>query len=118
VDVLRAYPDGRMDILSNGRRRFELMEINEDRDFIRGQVEFFDDDPESSITANELSQIRRRTLDLHSKLLLLTDSEDTMLDKETELLSFQLAAALPVDLDLKQSLLETRSEAERLRKLV
>jgi hypothetical protein len=50
--------------------------------------------------------------------LLLTDSEDTTLDKGTDLLSFHLAAALPVDLDFKQSLLEMRSEPERLKLLL
>jgi len=118
TDILRSYPDGRMDILTTGRRRFELMEINEDRDFIRGEVEFFDDDVENTVTPNELAQIRSRTLELHASLLLLTDSEDTTLDKGTERLSFQLAAALPVDLDFKQSLLQMRSEPERLKLLL
>src|SRR5207253_4820993 len=81
VDVLRTYPDGRMDILTAGRRRFELMEINEDRSFLRGQVDFFDDSAtEKSVTPHELTQIRSRALALHSELLLLTDSEDTVAD--------------------------------------
>jgi Lon protease-like protein len=118
TDLLRAYPDGRMDILTTGGRRFELMEINEDRDFVRGEVEFFDDDADTTITPNELAHIRKRILELHANLLLLTDSEDTTVDKGTELLSFQLASALPVDLDFKQSLLEMRSEPERLKLLL
>jgi Lon protease-like protein len=117
-DILRTYPDGRMDILTTGRRRFELMEINEDKDFIRGQVEFFDDDDENAITSKELENIRKRVLELHASLLLLTDSEDTATDEKTNLLSFHLAAALPVDLDFKQSLLEMRSEPERLKLLL
>src|SRR5438874_6060519 len=28
-DVLRTYPDGRMDILTNGKERFELVEVND-----------------------------------------------------------------------------------------
>jgi Lon protease-like protein len=107
-----------MDILTAGRRRFELMEINEDRDFIRGSVEFFDDEAEDTITPNELTQIRNSALELHSNLLLLTETEDTVVDKESDLLSFQLAASLPVDLDFKQSLLEMRSERERMRTLL
>src|SRR5271156_6281151 len=42
--VLREYPDGRMDILTRGRRRFEIMLLNDERAFLRGTVEFFDDD--------------------------------------------------------------------------
>ena len=36
--VLREYPDGRMDIMTRGRRRFEILELNEDREFLRGKV--------------------------------------------------------------------------------
>ncbi len=41
--VLRQYPDGRMDILTRGRRRFEIVLLNEERSFLRGSVDFFDD---------------------------------------------------------------------------
>src|SRR4029077_1980579 len=42
--VLREYPDGRLDILTRGRRRFEVLLLNDERSFLRGAVEFFDDD--------------------------------------------------------------------------
>src|ERR1041385_3784728 len=42
--VLREYPDGRLDILTRGRRRFEVLLLNDERSFLRGTVEFFDDD--------------------------------------------------------------------------
>src|ERR1700679_2226974 len=42
--LIREYPDGRMDILATGRRRFEILRLNEDRPFLRGAIEFFDDD--------------------------------------------------------------------------
>jgi len=42
--VLREYPDGRLDIMVRGRRRFEVLLLNEERSFLRGSVEFFDDD--------------------------------------------------------------------------
>src|SRR5437867_2958830 len=118
IDVLRTYPDGRMDILTAGRQRFELMEVNEDRDFLRGEIELFDDDSEQAVTANELAQMRNRALELHSELLLLADIEEPVLDKESDVLSFHLAASLPVDLDFKQAFLEMRSEQERMRTLL
>jgi Lon protease-like protein len=118
VDVLRTYPDGRMDILTAGRQRFELMEINEDRDFLRGEVELFDDDSEEAVTHVELAQMRSRALELNSELLLLADIEEPALDKDSEVLSFHLAASLPVDLDFKQSFLEMRSEHERMQTLL
>ena len=42
--VLKQYPDGRMDILALGRRRFEILLLNNERAFLRGAVEFFDDE--------------------------------------------------------------------------
>src|ERR1041384_5831248 len=44
--VTKTYPDGRMDILTRGQRRFELGMLNEDKDYRRGRVEFFDDEDE------------------------------------------------------------------------
>ena len=46
--VLREYPDGRLDILTLGRRRFEIERVNEDRAFLRGEVDYFDDEDGSS----------------------------------------------------------------------
>src|ERR1700730_13359697 len=42
--VLREYQDGRLDILTRGRRRFEILLLNEERPLLRRAVEFFDDD--------------------------------------------------------------------------
>src|SRR4051812_40589227 len=42
--VVERFPDGRLDIITIGRRRFEVSSINEDRAFLRGEVVFFDDD--------------------------------------------------------------------------
>src|ERR1700735_5339812 len=42
--VVRQYPDGRMDIVTLGRRRFEITRLNDERPFLRGAVEFFDDE--------------------------------------------------------------------------
>src|ERR1035437_735986 len=42
--VLEMYPDGRMDILTRGQRRFEIVSLNEEKEYLQGEVEFFDDD--------------------------------------------------------------------------
>src|SRR5690349_24929038 len=62
--VLREYPDGRMDILTRGRRRFEILLLNEERPFLRGAVEFFDDDepdpgspPTPDVVRNVISEL-------------------------------------------------------------
>ncbi len=54
--VLKEYPDGRMDILTSGRRRFEILFLNEEREYLRGEVEYFDDDDQEPVT----EEMRRR----------------------------------------------------------
>src|SRR6476619_4043233 len=33
--VLEMYPDGRMDIITRGNRRFEIVSLNEEKDFLQ-----------------------------------------------------------------------------------
>src|SRR5450432_4457340 len=51
--VLREYPDGRLDILAVGRRRFEIERVNEERAFLRGDVDYFDDDVDNDVANND-----------------------------------------------------------------
>ena len=46
VAVTKQYEDGRMDIVTEGRDRFEVMDINTERNFYRGEVLYFVDEPE------------------------------------------------------------------------
>ena len=111
--VLKKYPDGRMDLLTVGRRRFEIILLNDEKPYLRGAVEFFDDDESEPIPA----EVRKRVLEAYNDIRsiekpeLLDDPE--MTDPQ---LSFQLAQLVP-DLDFRQVLLATRSEADRMRRL-
>src|SRR5262245_52418142 len=42
--VLEMYPDGRMDILTRGERRFEIEGLDEEKDYLRADVTYFDDE--------------------------------------------------------------------------
>ena len=44
VRVLEKYPDGRMDILCQGSRRFEIENLDNSRSFLQAEVDFFDDE--------------------------------------------------------------------------
>ena len=43
VRVIKQYPDGRMDILTKGERRFTIEDLHEDKPYLEGSVRFFDD---------------------------------------------------------------------------
>ena len=111
--VLRRYPDGRLDILTRGRRRFEILLLNDERQFLRGAVEFFDD--EASEPASP--EILKLAVDGYNEMQnLLSEAVLPETESANPQLSFRLAQSLP-DLALRQLLLSTRSEAERLRHL-
>jgi Lon protease-like protein len=112
--VLQMYPDGRMDIMTVGRRRFEIESLNEEKAYLQAQVSFFDDDDLAPVPA-ELQQEALR----HYKSLLQVEGSASQ-EKEPDFtdpqMSFQLAQAVP-DLEFLSTLLRQRSEASRLREL-
>lgn len=111
--ILKKYPDGRLDLMSLGRRRFEIILLNDEKPYLRGAVEYFDDESSDPIPPD----VRKRVIDSYNDLRAIAQSEAV---QEPEMsdpqLSFQLAQAVP-DLDFRQVLLATRSEADRMRRL-
>jgi|SRR5665213_495822 len=114
--VLKEYPDGRLDILTRGQRRFEVLLLNDERSFLRGAVEFFDDDePDQAPPAGP--DLLRNVIAGYNELQSL--STNNSLDPKNvsdPRLSFRLAEDVP-DLGFRQTLLATRSEAERMRRI-
>jgi Lon protease-like protein len=111
--VLRQYPDGRMDIMTRGRRRFEIVMLNDERNYLRGTVEFFDDEQFDPVAPD----IQQRAIEGYNELQALASNrplEST--ESRNPQLSFQLAQPVP-DVTFRQVLLATRSEAERLRQI-
>ncbi|MBI1896256.1 MAG: LON peptidase substrate-binding domain-containing protein [Acidobacteria bacterium] len=111
--VLRQYPDGRMDIFAVGRRRFEILTLDEERSFLQGRVVFFDDEPGEDtpreVKRKALAQFRR----LRAMGGVSVAGEPRLQDPQ---LSFQIAQ-LVSDLDFRQMMLATRSESDRMRQL-
>jgi Lon protease-like protein len=113
LDVVKRYADGRMDIVTAGRRRFELVELNQERPFLRGEVLFFDDEPSTSSAPQET-----KARELHSEIMTLLGGETEITARDDTPLSFRLASSLPTDLDFKQTLLGMRSENDRMTLLI
>lgn len=113
TSLLKTYDDGRMDIMSRGNRRFEIVQLNEERSFLRGDVLYFEDEGEEASKPQ-----RERVADLHRELLALGAINPQKPDAEQPQLAFQLAASVPLDLDFKQALLAMRSEAERVSTMI
>src|SRR5262249_54340651 len=93
--ILRSHPDGRMDIITRGIRRFEIVLLNQERAYLGGEVDYFDDDEPGPAP----EEIRTEALRLYQDWL---DIEQREPADESSLgdaqLSFQLAQGLD-DLD-------------------
>ena len=109
LEVVKRYDDGRMDILAEGRRRFEVVNVDQERAFLRGDVLFFDDERSEAPAAEAQKAIR-----LYLDLLAVAEVEAQNPPAPGPQLSFLITAGLPLELDFKQQLLESRSEAERI----
>ena len=110
--LLQMHPDGRMDILTRGRRRFEIASLNEEKTYLQAEVEFYDDDDFAPPPAD----LREQALTSFQELSTVAAPEHGEPDLKDPQLSFQLAQSIP-DLDFLHALLRQRSEAGRLKQL-
>ena len=115
VSVTKKYDDGRMDIVTRGLDRFEVIQVHEDRSFLQAEVSVVQDEEEPEKPTTE---IVTQAVRLHAEIAKLAGSELSGPDDRAGNLSFLLAGSLPLDLDFKQSLLSTLSEAKRLEAVV
>lgn len=114
LTVTKRYDDGRLDIVTQGRERFEVMVLNEERNFLQAEVVFLEDSAESA-TQEQL----KHALQLHNEILSLAGAvPDNASALQTAQPSFYLAGSLPLDLDFKQQLLAMKSEPDRLQALI
>jgi len=110
IQVLKTYPDGRIDILTEGKKRFEVLQLNQERSFLQADVFFLDDDGKAA-SGNDV----KAALRLHGEIMQLAGAEAE--EKEpanVDQLAYRLAGSLPFDPDFQQALLEMNSEAERM----
>ena len=112
--VLERYPDGRLDLIAMGLRRFEIESLDENKSYLRATVGFFDDEEERRPSR----QLLLKAQAAYQKLLTLEKpSVAVEPDFDGSRLSFQLAQYIQ-DVDKRQTLLTLRSEVERLEYLI
>jgi Lon protease-like protein len=117
ISVTKKYDDGRMDILTRGVERFEVIQVNEERAFLQAEISVVQDEDEDE-PGKPLTEIVTQAVRLHAEIAKLAGAELSGADEHGGNLSFLLAGSLPLDLDFKQSLLSTLSEAKRLEAVI
>lgn len=116
-EILHRYPDGRLDILAYGHRRYRLFETHaqHENDYLMGSIEWLDDTAQEEVPA-ELSQ---QVLKHYRRFLSIVNKEDESLPASDEaLLSFTLAYRINLETAPRLELLDTESEVERLELLL
>ena len=122
VTEVQELPDGRSNVLTIGVVRYRLEEyVESDEPYLVGRISFFEDEEENDEplterareVADTFTRIARAVRILNDERASLPDISDT----EPHRLSFLVAAAMEIDADVKQELLELRSTGERLRRL-
>jgi hypothetical protein len=108
-EVVNRYPDGRLDILTGGRRRFEIVLLDEEKSYLRASVTFFADDDEAPAP----SDVRKVAL-AGLKLIASTGKGIDLPDISDPQLSYRIGEHIN-DLQLRQMLLSIRSETDRLK---
>lgn len=122
VTETQALPDGRSNILTVGLIRYRVEDYIERGDsYLVGRVSFFEDEEEQPESLSESSRevaeiftrIARAVRIINDERAGLPDISDT----DPQRLSFLVAAAMEIETDVKQELLELRSTSERLKRL-
>jgi Lon protease-like protein len=107
---LKDYPDGRMDIMTEGRSVFHMLELLEEKAYYEAMVEYPADDA-APLDARREARLTQMFQQAH---LLLAGQEWAVANTDTDIsLAYRMAARLPLELAEKQELLEIRAEGSR-----
>ena len=113
VAIAKQYDDGRMDIVTEGRRRFEIMQVEMGKAYLRAEVLYIVDEPERP-SKQDIAHL----VEMHREMLELMGANADLPEADDQQLTLTIAAAMPFDLDMKQKLLASRSEPERMTLLI
>ena len=122
VTETQVLPDGRSNILTLGVIRYRIESYVERGDpYLVAKLSYFEDEEEDETTlaaltrevAESFTRIARAVRTINDERANLPDISDT----EPQRLSFLVAAAMEIEVDVKQELLELRSTFERLERL-
>ena len=118
-EVLKKYPNGRMDIVTRGDRRFIIGQLDESKPYLQATVDYFDDNPEEP-DADMQRDARRGIMLLNQVAGLdsLKKSPDLTDEADFKNISFLVAGSAGFNAPEKQKFLEMTSTRNRLQKSV
>jgi ATP-dependent Lon protease len=115
VKILKEYEDGRSDILTAGQNAFRLIRTHDEKPCLEADVEYLEEDF-TAVDPGVSSRLEQLCNQCHQ---ILYGQDAPRFEFEGGIsLAYHVASELPVDVAVRQSLLEIRSEAERQEHLV
>jgi len=120
TEITERYADGSFDIVTRADRRYTTVRTFEDRPYLTGEVEYFDDIEGGGTEPGLRDQVEARhleLLDLAAREAGVGEAAARPDETEEPPDSFAMAARVAMALKQKQRLLELRSETERLEHL-
>lgn len=112
VEVLDRFPDGRLNVVVEARARIHLHELTEGRSFQTAEVEELPDEGETP-SEDEVEEC----LAAYARVVDAAEAELEDLDLDADSIAFQIAARIDFGTEIKQGILELRSERERVVRL-
>lgn len=109
VRTLKSYPDGRVDILTTGEQRCEILALDESRPYLQAQVRLLDDHAGPAPRA-----LREQAVAAHFELLERAGQTASLpaIDLDHPV-GFRLVPDLPLTLPVQQSFLSLATDYER-----
>ena len=119
VARVQRLPDGRMNLIAVGERRFRITALDRDEPYLRGQVEFIESADATTAEARAEANSTAALFGEHYRLLMAVTGQWTRklrLPDEPGALADFVAAKLDTPPETKQELLEALSVPARLRR--
>jgi Lon protease-like protein len=112
IEVLDRFADGRLNVVVEARLRIQLVEETEGRSFRTAEVEELPDEGDTP-TDEEVEEC----LAAYDRVVSAAEADLEDLDFDADSIAYQIAARIDFGPEIKQGLLETRSERERVVRL-
>ncbi len=110
--VEERFPDGRLNIVVLGLTRFRVVELTTGRSFHTATIEDVVDEPDAAATVETDALLAAL-----SELAKVAEAEEPAPTQDEPELTFRLAAAVELENEVRQDLLELTSERERTLRL-
>ncbi len=110
--ILRKHADGRLDILTRGADVIRIIRVVDEKPYFEALVQYISEEPDTSAAK---SPTREELLGVFQKCHQKAFGKPSPLARDfpDDMLSYRLAAELPIELSKKQELLELRDESQR-----